>query len=89
MTRDPILRAWGWLILFSLCSTGLAVLPDTALGALGVTVAGAVILGLGWAKARIILGTYLGLDAAPFWRRGFGIVLALYALALLGLYVAG
>jgi len=40
---------------------------------------------LPWLKARLILGNYLGLDAAPFWRRGFETSLALFCLLLLGL----
>ncbi|MAN99693.1 MAG: nitric oxide reductase F protein [Roseovarius sp.] len=87
MLRDPLLRAWGWLIGLSLCSTGVSLWhwPATL-----TPLAGALILTLGWLKARVILGRYLGLEAAPFWRRGFDIALALSCLLLLGLYlVAG
>lgn len=79
-------RAWILLLVLSACSTLLA-LPDLAGPA--ATLAGATILTLAWAKSRLILDQYLGLAAAPFWRRGFGIVLALYALLLMGLYLAG
>lgn len=87
--RDPLLRAWGWLIGLSFLSTVLSV--AVARGAITgglVTLGGAVILTLAWAKSRIILEQYLGLAQAPFWRRGFEIVLALYALFLLSLYLA-
>ena len=50
--------------------------------------AGTLILTFAWLKARLILGRYLRLDAAPFWRRGFGISLGLFCLLLLGLYLA-
>ncbi|MBC7153389.1 MAG: nitric oxide reductase F protein [Rhodobacteraceae bacterium] len=50
--------------------------------------AGALILALAWLKARVILARYLGLAAAPFWRRGFEVALALFCLLLLGLYLA-
>ena len=46
-----------------------------------------IILTLAWLKARVILGRYLGLAAAPFWRRGFNLSLALFCLLLLGLYL--
>ncbi len=85
MPRDPLLRAWGTLIGLSLGSTLLSLAPvPPGLSA----VAGALILGLAWLKARVILGRYLGLVAAPFWHRGFGISLAGFCLLLLGLYLA-
>ncbi len=82
--RDPLLRAWGALIGLSLGSTLLSLAPVPA----GLsTVAGALFLGLAWLKARVILGRYLGLHAAPFWHRGFGISLAGFCLLLLALYL--
>ncbi|WP_296764194.1 nitric oxide reductase F protein [Sediminimonas sp.] len=84
MPTDPLLRAWGWLIVFSLGSTVVSLWhwpPHLA------AVAGAAVLTLGWLKARVILARYLGLAAAPFWHRGFGIALALFCLLLLGLYL--
>lgn len=84
MLRDPILRAWLWLIGFSLGSTALALWNWPA----SLTaVAGTAILLLAWAKARVILRRYLGLAAAPFWLRGFSLSLGLFCLLLLGLYV--
>jgi len=46
-----------------------------------------LILTFAWLKARVILSYYLGLNAAPFWRRGFGISLGIFCLLLLGLYL--
>lgn len=84
MSRDPVLRAWLWLIGFSLCSTALAIWHWPA----SLTpVAGTAILLLAWAKARMILRQYLGLAAAPFWLRGFSMSLGLFCLLLLGLYL--
>lgn len=87
---DPLLRAWVALIALSLGSTALAALIARGdLAGAATTGAGAAILGLAWAKARVILERYLGLAAAPFWRRGFSIVLALYGAGLLTLYLLG
>ena len=84
MPRDPLLRAWVWLIGLSLGSTAVSLWHwPPALTAL----AGVVILALAWLKARVILARYLGLAAAPFWRRGFEVALALFCALLLGLYV--
>lgn len=85
MRCDPILRAWGWLVALSLGSTAITLWHWPP----GLTVlAGMAILFLAWAKARVILDTYLGLAAAPFWRRGFGLSLGIFCLLLLGLYLA-
>lgn len=84
MARD-LFRAWLGLLALSLAAT-LVTLWDRP-AALSAP-AGAAILLLAWAKARIILARYLGLAAAPFWRRGFEISLAGFALLLLGLYLA-
>ncbi|MAU53191.1 MAG: nitric oxide reductase F protein [Roseovarius sp.] len=84
LLRDPLLRAWGVLLGLSLGSTALSLRPwPTELAA----PAGAVILTLAWLKARVILARYLGLAAAPSWRRGFDLALALFCLLLLGLYL--
>ncbi len=85
-----VTRAWALLLLLSAGSTLLSVavargaLADTAL-----TLGGAAILTLAWAKARVILNAYLRLNEAPAFRRGFGLALALYALLLLALYLGG
>lgn len=90
MTKDPLIRAWGWLLAFSALSTALAVAVSRGgIGGAGITAGGAAILFLAWAKARVILRSYLGLAQAPFWNRGFAIVLGLYALLLLALYLMG
>ncbi|ADZ69017.1 hypothetical protein [Polymorphum gilvum] len=89
MLRDPLLRAWLGLIGLSLASTVLALgVGHQAFVGLAATATGAAILALAWLKARIILAAYLGLATAPFLRRGFDLVLGLYALLLLALYLA-
>lgn len=89
MPRD-LLHAWFTLIALSAGSTAIAVAQASgAISGGAVAAAGVAILGLAWGKARVILNAYLGLARAPFWQRGFGIVLGLYALLLLGLYLAG
>jgi len=85
-----VTAAWLFLLALSAGSTGLSV--AVARGALDGTAArlvGAAILALAWAKARTILDAYLRLAEAPALRRGFALTLALYALVLLGLYLAG
>lgn len=84
MRDDPLLRAWGWLIGLSLGSAAVSLWQWPPLLA---AAAGGIILALAWLKARVILARYLGLAGAPFWRRGFGIALALFCLLLLGLYL--
>ena len=85
---DPLLRAWIVLIVLSAGSTGIAALrPALPHGA--AMAAGAAILALCWLKARVILGSYLGLDAVPGIRRGFGVVIGLYLAAVLALYLLG
>ena len=84
MLPNPLLRAWVWLIGLSLGSTMVSLWhwpPEMA------ALAGVAILTLAWLKARIILSRYLGLAAAPFWRRGFGISLVAFCILLLGLYL--
>lgn len=85
MRRNPLLRAWTALIGLSLCST-LVSLGDLPPGLTALS--GALVLALAWLKARVILARYLGLESAPFWRRGFEISLAVFGLLLLGLYLA-
>lgn len=87
MTRDKLIRAWGLLIALTALTTVIALArPDTP--RVAVIASGAVILGLAWLKARVILGRYLELDAHPGPRRVFGTVLGMWAIAALGLYVA-
>jgi len=82
-------RAWVALVALSAASTALAVAVSSgSLAGLRVTLAGAAILALAWGKAQLILDAYLGLAAAPALRRGMALVMALYALLLLGLYLA-
>ncbi len=92
MHIDKLTRAWVLLLLFSFVSTGVAIMIDrgnahTATGWINAA-AGVVILGLAVIKGRIILSRYLGLESTRFWRRGFNFGLTIYALVLLGLYLA-
>lgn len=86
MTRDPITKAWAWLIVLSGGSAVVALLVDQGMDR---RIAGTVILGLALLKSRIILSRYLGLAGAPSWRRGFNMVVTLFCLILLGLYLIG
>ncbi|WP_244614841.1 nitric oxide reductase F protein [Pukyongiella litopenaei] len=81
---SDLIRAWATLIALSLGSTALAV---SAIPPAWQPAAGAAILILAWAKARVILARYLGLAAAPFWARGFGIALGVFCVVLLVLYL--
>jgi hypothetical protein len=84
MTRRTLYIAWGGLVALSLTSTLLS-LPGV--WAHWPAVSGITILVLAWLKARIILSQYLGLAAAPFWRRGFNFALAVLCLLMMGLYL--
>lgn len=79
-----LVRAWLALVALGTATSALAAVvgppPVPWLAAVGV-------LALAWAKARLILGAYLGLSAVPEWRRGFATVLALYALLLFALFL--
>lgn len=81
---NPLLRAWLMLLALSgataLLASEHARLPKSA---------GAVLLLLlAFSKARIILDDYLGLRAAPAWRRGFTVVILLFLAGLAALYLA-
>ncbi|MRX50472.1 hypothetical protein GI374_08465 [Paracoccus sp. S-4012] len=85
--RDPLTRAWIWLLVLSAASTAIAIfLPGLAPDALRLT--GVAILILAWMKARVILGTYLGLADYPAVGRGFGLALGLVMAVAFGLYLA-
>ena len=85
---DPLVRAWLALIALSAIATAVSLLrPETPPWA--GTAAGAVILGLAWLKARVILGRYLDLAGYPAARRGFGAGLGAFAFAALVLYALG
>lgn len=75
-------RAWLVLVALSLASTGMA-----AMGQGRVLVV--VVLLLAWAKARVVLDVYLGLQDVPGWRRGFSLGLGAFMVALIGLSVVG
>lgn len=85
---DPLVRAWVALMALSLAATAVAILRPQSPAWAG-TVAGAVILGFAWLKARIILNRYLGLAGVPGARRAFGAGLGAFALAALLLYALG
>jgi hypothetical protein len=78
-------RAWLSLIALSAASALLAaeLLP------LRQEIAGLGLLALAFAKARVILADYLGLRAAPTWRKGFSVVMALFVAGLGGLFLIG
>jgi hypothetical protein len=78
-------RAWLALIALSGLATAVSLLRPEA-PSWADTVAGAVILGLAWLKARVILDGYLDLAGYPAARQGFGAGLGVFALAALFLY---
>lgn len=75
-------RAWIFLVALSAGSTLIA------LGDWAGLAAALAILSIAWAKALIILRSYLGLAAAPAWGRGFALVLGLYMLLAMALAAA-
>ncbi len=87
---DPLLRAWAALVALSLASTLAAVAVESAAAAPGLRAAlGGAILAIAGLKARQIALRYLGLERAPFWRRGFGAAMWGFLALLLGLFLAG
>lgn len=84
---EMLTKAWLALIGLSAISTVIA-LALPGLDANGLKIASAVILGIAWLKARVILSRYLGLEAVPAIARGFGLVLGLFMLVAGGLYLA-
>lgn len=70
------------LICLSIATTVLASSPLG--GTLWVVVVFLVLSGL---KARIVLNSYLGLSASPFWSRGFTGFVTLFLIAIVGLYL--
>ena len=84
LLRDPLTAAWLWLVGLSLASSAAALALEAGAPA---RVTGALVLAFATLKARLILDRYLGLAAAPFWRRGFAWALAGFALLLLGLFL--
>jgi hypothetical protein len=84
LPADPLLRAWFWLMAASAATTALTLATD---GAPLAPWSAAALLGLAGAKAALILRRYLGLDAAPFWRRGFETALGGALLLFLALFL--
>ena len=75
-------RAWMILVVLSAASTAIAV------GGWSGLLAALAILALAWAKALIVLRTYLGLAAAPAWGRGFALALGGYMILAMALVAA-
>ena len=84
ITLDPLALAWLWLTALSMAATAAALAVDWGLAR---EASGAAILILSGAKARLILGRYLGLAATPGWRRGFDLCMGLFLVLLLTLYL--
>ena len=76
----------AFIVLLAL-SVGTAILTDIRPQAGTIFVV--VVLMLAGLKARIILTEYLGLRAAPEFRRGFTAFLIAFLLAAFGLYMLG
>ena len=88
MTRnatDPLLRTWVALLLLSLLGTALSI---AAPGQIPAKLIGFAILAMGWAKARLILLSYLGMAKAPSWRGGAAAIIAFACLVFAALYAA-
>jgi hypothetical protein len=85
LKTEPLTRAWIILIALSAVSAFTAGLVDAGFDR---RITGVVVLMLALLKARVILSQYLGLWAAPSWRRGFNLSLTAFCLLLLGLYLA-
>ncbi len=90
MSRLPrpsrrLIRAWALLAGLSLAAALVVVAAANA--GLPRQAAGAAILALALAKARVILARYLGLEEAPSWLSGITWVTGLWALLALALYL--
>ncbi|MDP2087264.1 MAG: hypothetical protein Q8K20_18875 [Gemmobacter sp.] len=81
MRRDPLLRAWATLCTLSVGGAVLTGMP-------GQAVVSVAILGVALIKTRLILHHYLGLAAAPRWRRGFDLAATGLCLLLAALGIA-
>jgi hypothetical protein len=84
LLADPLLRAWGWLMAASGATTVLTLATD---GRPLAAWSAAALLALSGVKAALILRRYLGLDAAPVWRRGFETAIGAALLLFLGLFL--
>jgi hypothetical protein len=74
----------AWLVLLAL-SAGSTLAAGSGLAGPMLAL---IVLALAWAKARVILGAYLGLQEAPRWQRGFDLGLALLLITMAVLAVA-
>ena len=80
LLRDPLLRAWLALVALSGLATLLSLSSRRA--------AGAAILLIALAKARLILSRYLGLAQVRPWLNAFSGLCLLLGTLLLALYLA-
>ncbi len=78
---NHLVRAWLFLLILSVVSAALTLLPIPA------TLLGAGILTLATLKCRVILARYLDLSTSPAWLRGFTMVFVAFALVIFGLYL--
>lgn len=85
LKTDPLTCAWIILIFLSVLSAFAAELVNASIDR---RITGVMVLILALFKARVILSRYLGLWAAPSWRRGFNLSLTAFCLLMLGLYLA-
>lgn len=74
----------AWLVLLAL-SAGSTLAAGSGLAGPMLAL---IVLALAWAKARVILGAYLGLQTAPGWQRAFDLGLALLLAVMAALAVA-
>lgn len=84
MMDNALTKAWVKLVALGFCTAALASvhLAQPAWRLL----AGACVLLLAGAKARLILGQYLGLKSSRFWTNVFDLVLALFLVAAFALF---
>jgi uncharacterized membrane protein YjjP (DUF1212 family) len=86
MSARLLIDAWLALVLLSVVTAAISMLTvsdeDRWMTA-------AVVLGLAGYKARLILGSYLGLRQSRFWTRLFDSVIVLFLAVAFALYLLG
>jgi hypothetical protein len=84
MPSRALIRAWAGLVGLGAATSLVAAVA----GSPPIPVfAAALVLGLAWGKARLILRRYLGLAAAPSWRGGVDAVIGGYLVLLFVLFL--
>lgn len=78
---NDLVKAWGWLVALSLSTTVIASITNGA----GAGFAAVVLILSGW-KARVILGSYLGLKNSRYWSRGFNSFIGFFIVVAFGIY---